>query len=919
MLKIANELFRDGKYDEAIRLYENLLSDEVCASFAYQNLALLYQKIGNTEKANLAKDESIKIKGYNEKIVKVSLECSKKPSGKGEVNTLKCAGASDYWLQHIKNDLNLSWFLTMAKKTRSLGSRDLLSLAATNGHYNYNMLVCNLESYRAAPFRAKVKKVISDKVIKKYWLELARLIFAQNSLAFDKLNAKTMYDIYCNKFGYGSISEVDVSYYSMLAKELGHFKTARDILSASNPKSNERKLNHRLLSLNTILLNSKTGREQWLSRINREYDKFGVSGIQLKDRLQKPFYNLKSIVKDKVFVDAVKLSVLMPVYEPDESTLVAIDSILNQSWENLELIIVDDASPRTDKVVEVLDAISEICKKDARAKIIFSEVNKGAYWVRNVAYQHAEGKYVTVADKDDWHHPDKYKLQIEDLERNDTKIANMVNWARVNEDLEFLIRWGPDRVAHPSFASLMFRHSQVKKDLGFWDCVRKSADGEFKMRLQKYYNIKLQPIMEIPLAFSLMSDGNLTSQDLGMGFESNDRLAYRANFEFWHNSNDNMFMEFPPNKRHFCAPKSFLPNKTLEVPQYDVVFLSEFGFEAGNKTILLNEINCCLKLGLKVGVIMHQNFLIKSAAVRHTTQEFQKLLDEGAIDRISIHDSASSKLMIIRWPTIMQYVGVDKSRLMVDNIVVIANHAPYDEIDGRRSYDIFQVTENVEYLFGKTPTWTPESEQILDIIKPMTPGEILDIRPWKGTLLGSANKHKFTNFQKKPVIGRHARDSVAKWPAEREVFRNIYPVNNKFKVSILGGAKTPVSLGFVTKDEIKNWSVHSFNSISSQEYLSGLDFFVYYHHPDMVEAFGMAILEALKEGCVCVLPENFSRVFKDAAIYCKPQDVQSMIEKIWSNPSEFKKQQELGWSFFEKHGSIESFKRYLSRYIDIVN
>src|SRR5699024_8829502 len=65
-----------------------------------------------------------------------------------------------------------------------------------------------------------------------------------------------------------------------------------------------------------------------------------------------------------------------------------------------------------------------------------------------------------------------------------------------------------------------------------------------------------------------------------------------------------------------------------------------------------------------------------------------------------------------------------------------------------------------------------------------------------------------------------------------------------------------------------------------REFLSGLDFFVYYHDPRWVEAFGRTILEALASGVVAVLPPHFEVLFGDAALYAEPRDVRMVVEQM---------------------------------------
>lgn len=96
------------------------------------------------------------------------------------------------------------------------------------------------------------------------------------------------------------------------------------------------------------------------------------------------------------------LSVIMPVYNVENTVTKAIESVLNQSMEDLELILVDDGS--TDNSGPICD---EYNSKDARVQVIH-KINGGLSSARNVGLDKAKGKYVTFIDSDDYLGPDIY-------------------------------------------------------------------------------------------------------------------------------------------------------------------------------------------------------------------------------------------------------------------------------------------------------------------------------------------------------------------------------------------------------------------------------------------------------------------------------------------------------------------------------
>lgn len=95
-------------------------------------------------------------------------------------------------------------------------------------------------------------------------------------------------------------------------------------------------------------------------------------------------------------IDSEKLSVVIPVYNVEQYLSRCIESILKQSYENLEIILIDDGS--TDSSAVICD---EYATKDARVKVIHQE-NAGVSVARNKGLDYCTGGYITFVDSDDW-------------------------------------------------------------------------------------------------------------------------------------------------------------------------------------------------------------------------------------------------------------------------------------------------------------------------------------------------------------------------------------------------------------------------------------------------------------------------------------------------------------------------------------
>ena len=110
------------------------------------------------------------------------------------------------------------------------------------------------------------------------------------------------------------------------------------------------------------------------------------------------------------------VSVIMSVYNGEKYLVQAIDSILNQTYQNFEFIIIDDCS--TDNSSHILQ---EYAQKDSRIKIIKKEKNigiKGFIENLNLGISIAKGKYIARMDADDISLPERFQKQVDFLENN---------------------------------------------------------------------------------------------------------------------------------------------------------------------------------------------------------------------------------------------------------------------------------------------------------------------------------------------------------------------------------------------------------------------------------------------------------------------------------------------------------------------
>ncbi len=107
------------------------------------------------------------------------------------------------------------------------------------------------------------------------------------------------------------------------------------------------------------------------------------------------------------------ISVIIPYYKKKKYIQKTLNSVINQSYKKIEVIIIYDDIDRTD-----LEFVKNLIKKDNRFKLIINKKNLGAGKSRNIGIKKAKGKYISFIDADDLWKKDKLKIQIDYMQKN---------------------------------------------------------------------------------------------------------------------------------------------------------------------------------------------------------------------------------------------------------------------------------------------------------------------------------------------------------------------------------------------------------------------------------------------------------------------------------------------------------------------
>lgn len=131
------------------------------------------------------------------------------------------------------------------------------------------------------------------------------------------------------------------------------------------------------------------------------------------------------------------VSIVMPAYNGEKSLSRAINSLIDQTYQNWECIIINDGS--TDNTLEV---IKESCLRDARIKYVSFNQNKGRAKARQVGLEMAQGDYLAMLDCDDFYHPQKIKYQLEIMDKYPDIVLVSSGMYSFGEKFTFIVKRG---------------------------------------------------------------------------------------------------------------------------------------------------------------------------------------------------------------------------------------------------------------------------------------------------------------------------------------------------------------------------------------------------------------------------------------------------------------------------------------------
>ena len=622
-----------------------------------------------------------------------------------------------------------------------------------------------------------------------------------------------------------------------------------------------------------------------------------------------------------------RVTVIMSAYNPGPKALLAARSLISQTWQNWELLVVDDASPHPTQ--GILEAIEDL---DPRVQVIRKAVNGGTYRCRNTAIRRATGDAIVVLDSDDWAHPELLEAGVRPLLTADAldgvpAVATRQLALRIGEDL---------RVTRPGYQapiscapSLMVPMVPGVSTVGFFDTVRKAADTEYARRLEVATGREVLQSKDI-LVLMRTDAGSLSASDFSRGWRHSSRHEYKNAYSGWHEAieagADPWFDPDGPNP--IAGPHRW--NSRVRVPgaprpHLDAVFAGDWRRWGGPQRSMVEEIHSLLDAGRSVGVMHLEALRFMRPTDDPLCAPLQEMLDAGRVMMVHLDDEVDIDVLLLRYPPILQYpplppVAPDGSPRGVrpDRVVIVANQAP-SEVDGSdQRYTVPTVTRHATELFGVEPLWAPQGPTIRRILErenaALTPWDdpgLVDVATWRA-------RDARQPVSARPVVGRYSRDDRIKFPPDWETLRSAYDYGPGVRVRMMGAPKTVKALRSEAaargpvQEPSSTWELLRHGTHDVQDFLAGLDVFVYADNPHAHEAFGRTLLEAAASGVPVVATPKHEDTFGDLLMYAQPHEIPTVVGRLLTDPDLYRKRVEHQLARVAERYSRQSFATHLA-------
>ncbi|WP_172172241.1 glycosyltransferase family 2 protein [Brevibacterium sp. CT2-23B] len=636
--------------------------------------------------------------------------------------------------------------------------------------------------------------------------------------------------------------------------------------------------------------------DKWLSLFNRPFLENDVSGVYVDVLNATPFDGLTSTVSAGI-VDGPLVTVIITTYNPDPAEIrTSVQSILNQTWKNIEVLLIDDCSGAAS--VSVLTELSEM---DSRIRLIRLKANGGTYRARNVGIEYANGVYLTGQDTDDWSHPDRITEQVAVMESDPTCSGVTVSANRTDDRLvKVALGHHPQRRCE---VSLMVR-SKTAREIGGYLPVRKAADSEFRERIEAWTQRPAERI-EAPLYVIRMSPGSLSRADFRPGWSHHVRRAFWSGYKYWHGSVSRD--ELPKlagsseSTVSNIAPPRIAGGDRATRRSFDVCVVSDWRGTTVEQRAAFDELKVLATSDLSVCILQLDTPWGQTGDPRALYPDVQRLINEGFVQRIFLDEEADVDLIVVRDPSAVDYARDLTASISASRVLMVSHGNPKHHLETSRPYDIVHASDMAESIFQVKPEWVTtdgfESAELyehwrVDLATGTYPIYI-DSQRFQGPRLPRTDS--------RPVVGRTAENDTDEWPSRR-LLPTVYPTDGRVDFRVLGDARGAVRV--MRQKQVPNeWLQFKVGDIGEKEFWRTVDAMILFDQERGSGGLERSVLEALAAGVLVIVGGRRAEIYGSAVHKSEPEGAIQDLWSLISGGSELDEYRTRGYELVQMHSN----------------
>ena len=708
--------------------------------------------------------------------------------------------------------------------TRSLNFREVLAYMMSDGRYDFAAV---REILRTSSSQQGVGGGLESTFDPEALMSLARVVGTQRLSEDDLAMVRDALTLFEKNGAYRKLDLKTARVFGEVLADSGNYNKARELLEVSGvSKRDPSQID--LMNANEILEKGYSDYE-WCASVNRIYQRAGLEKIQFTDSEGATrFDSLQSTRVDENVVQGPLVSVIIPTFGGGARIKTALASLLNQTWTNIEVLIVDDGSA-TEELKQLREVVAAY---DERVRLIELDENSGAYVARNTALRQARGKFITVHDDDDWSHPQKLQIQAEYLLNNPSVAACFTMHVRADENVKFLRINKSPQLVQKNLSSLMFR-DWVFDQFGTWQNVNRGGDAEFYDRLRRIGKLEVRQASPVPLSFTRTHPSSLTSGEISRGYMDPSRRFYHSAYlnrhQVWSENGARTF-EVSPNEIPLNMQVGM---RGKNLGRFGTVVLADFAQVTSNVALGLNRIASEIRQSERCGVIHF--YAPENAGSVRVDPRVHGAFNTEKVGILSTSDRAEIEVLVVLEPSLLYFMDGLPINLQVKSVDIL------------RPSDVPSVATDAELVEAATAVFGAKEVRVID----------------RSELMRSEG---ISEHQDNPSILPNEHGTV---PGKRFVRVS----DSVARIEVIGQGGLLDKLGQKSEtDELSGGK------------LVRRVLVIRPRNPSETLAYADRILAAVAGGEIVILPESAESVFGAAALYPRDVDIAEAIELLVSEP-----------------------------------